>query len=80
MVNLMNQRLELGFTEAEVLEIFCDTCEAVACLHQCKTPVIHRDLKASLFNFLTCATTSTEVRVINVYSDPVYRSYFIFFI
>lgn len=54
-VNLMNQRLQMGFTEAEVLQIFCDTCEAVARLHQCKTPVIHRDLKASLFNFPTWA-------------------------
>ncbi|XP_078107704.1 AP2-associated protein kinase 1-like isoform X5 [Sander vitreus] len=44
-VNLMNQRLQTGFTEAEVLQIFCDTCEAVACLHQCKTPIVHRDLK-----------------------------------
>ncbi|XP_033694252.1 AP2-associated protein kinase 1 isoform X5 [Tursiops truncatus] len=44
-VNLMNQRLQTGFTENEVLQIFCDTCEAVACLHQCKTPIIHRDLK-----------------------------------
>lgn len=41
----MNQRLQTGFTEAEVLQIFCDTCEAVACLHQCKNPIIHRDLK-----------------------------------
>lgn len=41
----MNQRLNVGFSEAEVLHIFCDTCEAVARLHQCKTPVIHRDLK-----------------------------------
>lgn len=53
-VNLMNQRLQTGFTEAEVLQIFCDTCEAVARLHQCKTPIIHRDLKASLTHFL-CA-------------------------
>uniref|UniRef100_A0A7N6B4W9 non-specific serine/threonine protein kinase n=1 Tax=Anabas testudineus TaxID=64144 RepID=A0A7N6B4W9_ANATE len=45
-VNLMNQRLQTGFSEAEVLQIFCDTCEAVARLHQCKTPIIHRDLKA----------------------------------
>ncbi|CDQ56701.1 unnamed protein product [Oncorhynchus mykiss] len=45
-VNLMNQRLQTGFTEPEVLQIFCDTCEAVARLHQCKTPIIHRDLKA----------------------------------
>ncbi|XP_056427402.1 AP2-associated protein kinase 1 isoform X7 [Hyla sarda] len=44
-VNLMNQRLQTGFTEAEVLQIFCDTCEAVARLHQCKIPIIHRDLK-----------------------------------
>lgn len=44
-VKQMNQRLNVGFSEAEVLHIFCDTCEAVARLHQCKTPVIHRDLK-----------------------------------
>ncbi|XP_065103805.1 AP2-associated protein kinase 1 isoform X4 [Paramisgurnus dabryanus] len=44
-VNLMNQRLQTGFTEPEVLQIFCDTCEAVARLHQCKPPIIHRDLK-----------------------------------
>ncbi|MGH0178860.1 UNVERIFIED_CONTAM: hypothetical protein FKN15_078468 [Acipenser sinensis] len=37
--------LQTGFTETEVLQIFCDTCEAVARLHQCKTPIIHRDLK-----------------------------------
>ncbi|XP_062418381.1 AP2-associated protein kinase 1-like isoform X7 [Pungitius pungitius] len=44
-VNLMNQRLQTGFTEAEVLQIFCDTCEAVARLHQGQTPIVHRDLK-----------------------------------
>ncbi|XP_043102180.1 AP2-associated protein kinase 1 isoform X3 [Puntigrus tetrazona] len=44
-VNLMNQHLQTGFREPEVLQIFCDTCEAVARLHQCKTPIIHRDLK-----------------------------------
>ncbi|XP_029366142.1 AP2-associated protein kinase 1-like isoform X7 [Echeneis naucrates] len=44
-VNLMNQRLQTGFTEPEVLQIFCDTCEAVARLHQYKSPIIHRDLK-----------------------------------
>lgn len=50
----MNQRLQTGFTEAEVLQIFCDTCEAVARLHQCKTPIVHRDLKASRICFLIC--------------------------
>lgn len=47
MVNLMNQRLQTGFTEAEVLQIFCDTCEAVSKLHQRKTPIVHRDLKVT---------------------------------
>ncbi|GAA6066059.1 AP2-associated protein kinase 1 isoform X1, partial [Tachysurus ichikawai] len=44
-VNLMNQRLQTGFSESEVLQIFCDTCEAVARLHQRKIPIVHRDLK-----------------------------------
>ncbi|XP_017323051.2 AP2-associated protein kinase 1 isoform X11 [Ictalurus punctatus] len=44
-VNLMNQRLQTGFSESEVLQIFCDTCEAVARLHQRKSPIVHRDLK-----------------------------------
>ncbi|XP_054612569.1 AP2-associated protein kinase 1-like isoform X2 [Dunckerocampus dactyliophorus] len=44
-VNLMNQRLQTGFTEAEVLQIFCDTCDAVSRLHQRKMPIVHRDLK-----------------------------------
>lgn len=46
-VNLMNQRLQTGFTEAEVLQIFCDSCEAVSRLHQRKTPIVHRDLKVT---------------------------------
>jgi len=46
-VNLMNQRLQTGFTESEVLQIFCDTCDAVFRLHQRKTPIIHRDLKVT---------------------------------
>ena len=41
----MNERLEEGFTEHEVLHIFCDVCEAVACMHQQKPPIMHRDLK-----------------------------------
>ncbi|KAM9476143.1 AP2-associated protein kinase 1-like isoform 3-T3 [Clarias gariepinus] len=44
-VNLMNQRLQTGFSEPEVLQIFCDTCEAVTRLHQRKIPIVHRDLK-----------------------------------
>ncbi|KAL1121944.1 hypothetical protein AAG570_003352 [Ranatra chinensis] len=44
-LQLMNSRLQSGFTEQEVLQIFCDVCEAVSRLHHCQTPIIHRDLK-----------------------------------
>jgi len=53
----MNQRLSVGFTEEEVLNIFCDACEAVARLHQCKTPIIHRDLKVQHRNGFSKTTT-----------------------
>jgi len=44
-LQLMNERLTTGFTESEVLDIFCDVCEGVARLHHCQTPILHRDLK-----------------------------------
>lgn len=47
-LQLMNDKLQTGFSEAEVLAIFCDTCEAVSRLHHCQTPIIHRDLKVRL--------------------------------
>lgn len=42
-----HSRLGVGFTEPEVLQIFCDVCEAVSRLHHCQTPIIHRDLKVN---------------------------------
>ncbi|KAJ9576667.1 hypothetical protein L9F63_025437, partial [Diploptera punctata] len=44
-LRMMTGRLQSGFNEAEVLQIFCDICEAVSRLHHCQTPIIHRDLK-----------------------------------
>jgi serine/threonine protein kinase len=41
-------RLQLGFSETEVMQIFCDMCEAVSRLHHCQTPIIHRDLKVTV--------------------------------
>ncbi|XP_078069968.1 BMP-2-inducible protein kinase isoform X3 [Mustelus asterias] len=70
-VNKMNQRLQTGFSEIEVLQIFCDTCEAVARLHQCKTPIIHRDLKVENIllndngNYVLCDFGSATHKILN---------------
>lgn len=79
-VNLMNQRLQTGFTEAEVLQIFCDTCDAVSRLHQRKTPIIHRDLKVThvatclLCNALLCSVQDRTVSpfCVNTYCGSPY--------
>uniref|UniRef100_A0A182JRI6 Protein kinase domain-containing protein n=1 Tax=Anopheles christyi TaxID=43041 RepID=A0A182JRI6_9DIPT len=67
----MNARLGTGFSEPEVLQIFCDVAEAVARLHQCQTPIIHRDLKVEnvlqndLGHFVLCDFGSATARVLN---------------
>ncbi|KAG5841132.1 hypothetical protein ANANG_G00196340 [Anguilla anguilla] len=76
-VKQMNQRLHTGFSEVEVLHIFCDTCEAVARLHQCKTPVIHRDLKVENIllndqgNYVLCDFGSATHKVLLPHKDGV---------
>jgi len=44
-LQLMNEKIQVGFSESDVLAIFCDVVEAVSRLHHCQTPIIHRDLK-----------------------------------
>uniref|UniRef100_A0A8C8RKI8 non-specific serine/threonine protein kinase n=1 Tax=Pelusios castaneus TaxID=367368 RepID=A0A8C8RKI8_9SAUR len=76
-VNQMNQRLQTGFTEPEVLRIFCDTCEAVARLHHCKTPIVHRDLKVENIllndngNYVLCDFGSATNKYLNPQKDGV---------
>ncbi|XP_072479648.1 BMP-2-inducible protein kinase isoform X2 [Notamacropus eugenii] len=76
-VNQMNKRLQTGFTESEVLQIFCDTCEAVARLHQCKTPIVHRDLKVENIllndggNYVLCDFGSATNKFLNPQKDGV---------
>ncbi|XP_006885354.1 PREDICTED: BMP-2-inducible protein kinase [Elephantulus edwardii] len=76
-VNEMNKKLQTGFTESEVLQIFCDTCEAVARLHQCKTPIIHRDLKVENIllndngNYVLCDFGSATNKFHNPQKDGV---------
>ncbi|OTF71529.1 Protein tyrosine kinase-like protein [Euroglyphus maynei] len=45
LLHLMNDRLQTGFTEAEILRIMCDVCEAVARMHHNDPSIIHRDIK-----------------------------------
>ncbi|KAK2509603.1 hypothetical protein MC885_009856 [Smutsia gigantea] len=45
MRDLSGHKNIVGYIDSSINNIFCDTCEAVARLHQCKTPIIHRDLK-----------------------------------
>ncbi|KAK6645052.1 hypothetical protein RUM43_001328 [Polyplax serrata] len=70
-LQLMNQRMQTGFTEKEVLDIFTDVCQAVSRLHHCQTPVIHRDLKVENIlqseqgNFVLCDFGSATGKVLH---------------
>ncbi|XP_034243808.1 uncharacterized protein LOC117646752 [Thrips palmi] len=70
-LQMMNARLQSGFTEAEVLQIFCDMVEAVSRLHHCQTPISHRDLKVEniLVNehghYVLCDFGSATAKVLN---------------
>ncbi|KAL0127978.1 hypothetical protein PUN28_003317 [Cardiocondyla obscurior] len=70
-LQMMNNRLQTGFTESEVLQIFCDVCEAVSRLHHCQTPIIHRDLKvenillADSGHYVLCDFGSATGKVLN---------------
>ncbi|XP_033122310.1 AP2-associated protein kinase 1-like [Anneissia japonica] len=70
-VQLMNERLNVGFMESEVLKIFCDVTEAVSRLHHCQTPIIHRDLKVENVlihhtgNYMLCDFGSATGKVLH---------------
>lgn len=45
LIDFMNTRLQHRLTEPEILNIFTDVTEGVACMHYLKPPLLHRDLK-----------------------------------
>ncbi|CRK87713.1 CLUMA_CG001503, isoform A [Clunio marinus] len=71
LLNLMNSKLNVGFTEQEVLKIFCDICEGLSRLHHCQTPILHRDLKVENVlqsdngDFVLCDFGSATGKILN---------------
>ncbi|KAH8144977.1 uncharacterized protein LAJ45_10997 [Morchella importuna] len=45
LIDFMNTRLQNRLTEPEILKIFDDVAEGVACMHYLQPPLLHRDLK-----------------------------------
>ncbi|KAL7947411.1 ARK family serine/threonine protein kinase [Trichoderma barbatum] len=45
LIDFMNTRLQHRLTEPEIINIFADIAEGVACMHYLKPPLLHRDLK-----------------------------------
>ncbi|KFY12317.1 hypothetical protein V492_03950, partial [Pseudogymnoascus sp. VKM F-4246] len=56
LIDFMNTRLQNRLTEPEILKIFSDVTEGVACMHYLKPPLLHRDLKVE--NVLISKTAS----------------------
>jgi AP2-associated kinase len=59
LIDFMNTRLQHRLTEPEILKIFSDVAEGVACMHYLKPPLLHRDLKVE--NVLISATGSSRI-------------------
>ena len=60
LIDFMNTRLQNRLTEPEILKIFSDVTEGLACMHYLKPPLLHRDLKIE--NVLI-TTTARGVRI-----------------
>ncbi|KAL1986258.1 hypothetical protein VTN96DRAFT_6626 [Rasamsonia emersonii] len=59
LIDFMNTRLQNRLTEPEILTIFADVAEGVACMHYLKPPLLHRDLKVE--NVLISLSGSSPV-------------------
>lgn len=58
LIDFMNTRLQHRLTEPEILNIFADVAEGVACMHYLRPPLLHRDLKVE--NVLITVAGSTR--------------------
>ncbi|KAB5558439.1 hypothetical protein GE09DRAFT_113799 [Coniochaeta sp. 2T2.1] len=57
LIDFMNTRLQHRLTEPEIIKIFADVAEGVACMHYLKPPLLHRDLKVENVLITTTATS-----------------------
>ena len=48
LIDFMNTRLQDRLTESEILKIFGDVAQGVACMHYLQPPLLHRDIKVLL--------------------------------
>lgn len=61
LIDFMNTRLQHRLTEPEILKIFGDCAEGVACMHYLKPPLLHRDLKVENVLIAKSATSGTPI-------------------
>ncbi|KAL9114323.1 MAG: hypothetical protein Q9227_001745 [Pyrenula ochraceoflavens] len=59
LIDFMNTRLQNRLTEPEILHIFSDVAEGVACMHYLKPPLLHRDLKVENVLISTLRSSKT---------------------
>jgi AP2-associated kinase len=59
LIDFMNTRLQNRLTEPEIIKIFSDVAEGVACMHYLKPPLLHRDLKVE--NVLISRSGGTSI-------------------
>lgn len=59
LIDFMNTRLQNRLTEPEIIKIFTDIAEGVACMHYLKPALLHRDLKVE--NVLISTTGRKKV-------------------
>lgn len=58
LIDFMNTRLQNRLTEPEILKIFSDVAQGVACMHYLKPPLLHRDLKVE--NILISSSSTSR--------------------
>lgn len=58
LIYFMNTRLQNRLTEPEIMNIFSDVAEGVACMHYLNPPLLHRDLKVE--NVLITSTGNSK--------------------